>query len=416
MPTSLPDPCNLSDPGNLPDHEIIAAVAERLNIIIISPLGRSGSFLIQSLFDGHPEIACFPEVAQHWHHVNSFTAAGQDITSWLDGNPDFHDGHHFAANDTEMANALLAWFASRRAAFEVCFRHTWTCLGERGVLSEGRRLYVSLAIAWTHARGQDLNRLKYVVLQHHNNRAISGDMPAILAAFPDARVLATCRHPIESGLSFQVLDRRTGQASFRNYSRNVRGWSVTCWRNMEAVAAQLPLENNLRLLDLSALHRDPETMLERLATWLDISDDPSLRQSTVCDVPWLGNSADGAPIPTFEAKRAALLYPGTIGAEKGLSRAEYQFAEWFTRPFLHSAGYEDTATVKPVDFRGFLWILLLQMEWFRADTIAHDRGLKRFARRLGVVEIALVLREVRALKRSGRRPLAHLRLDQETPS
>jgi len=245
---------------------------------------------------------------------------------------------------------------------------------------------------------------------------VPGGWPAVLPAFPDARGLAACRDPLESGLSFRTLDGRTGHASVRNYSRNVRGWSVTCWRNMETVAAQLPGAENLRLLDLGTLHRDPETMLKRLSDWLGITDDPALRQSTICDIPWLGNSADGSPIPTFEKKRAALLYPGTIGAEKGLSRAEYQFSEWFTRPFLQRAGYDDPATVRPVGFAGFLWILLTRMEWFRADTIAHDRGLKRFARRLGVVELAVVLREVRALKRSSRRPLAHLRLDRDPSS
>lgn len=386
------------------------AAAERLNLVVISPLGRSGSFLVQSLFDGHPEVACFPEVAQHWHHADSFRAAGLDITTWLDRHPEFHDGRSFAGDDAAMAEQLKQWFAHRRTAFEAAFRHAWETLHGLG---EDRRLHVSLALAWAHVRGQQVAHLKYVVLQHHNNRAIASDMPAILGAFPDARVLATCRHPIESGLSFQTLDRRTGHATFRNYSRNVRGWSVTCWRNMERVADLLPGDDSLRLLDLNALHADPEGMLRRLTRWLGIADDPALRQSTVCDAPWLGNSADGAPIPTFEARRAALVYPDSIGTEKGLSHAEYRFAEWFTRPFLASAGYPDPATAETTSLTGFLWILFSRMEWFRADTIAHDRGLKRIARRMGLMEIALVLKELLALHRSRRRPLADLRLDRE---
>lgn len=394
----------------LPSRADIRDAADRLNLIVISPLGRSGSFLIQSLFDGHPEVVCFSEVAQHWHHADSFRAAGQDIPAWLDAHPEFHDGRSFAGEDASMADALATWFRQRRPQFEDAFRLAWDSLDDS---AEERRLYVSLAVAWAIVRGQDLDRLQYVVLQHHNNRAIAGDMPAILRAFPDARILATCRHPIESGLSFLTLDRRTGHASFRNYCRNVRGWSVTCWRNMEAVAAQLSDESHLRLLDLNSLHENPDEILHRLALWLGISDDPALHTSSVCDIPWLGNSADGAPIPTFEHKRAALIYPATIGTEKGLSRDEYRFAEWFTRPFLRTAGYADPATVGTTSLAGFLWILVSHMEWFRADTIAHDRGLKRFARRLGLVETALVLKELLALRRSVRRPLAHLRLDRD---
>ncbi|WP_281018623.1 MULTISPECIES: sulfotransferase [unclassified Minwuia] len=394
----------------LPARADIRDAADRLNLIVISPLGRSGSFLIQSLFDGHPEVVCFSEVAQHWHHADSFRAAGQDISAWLDAHPEFHDGRSFAGEDASMADALATWFRQRRPQFEDAFRLAWETLNDS---AEERRLYVSLAVAWAVVRGQDLDRLRYVVLQHHNNRAIAGDMPAILRAFPETRILATCRHPIESGLSFLTLDRRTGHASFRNYCRNVRGWSVTCWRNMEAVAAQLSDESRLRLLDLNTLHEDPDGILRRLALWLGISDDPALHASSVCDIPWLGNSADGAPIPTFEHKRAALIYPATIGTQKGLSRNEYRFAEWFTRPFLRSAGYADPATVGTTSLAGFLWILISHMEWFRADTIAHDRGLKRFARRLGLVETALVLKELLALRRSVRRPLAHLRLDRD---
>lgn len=396
--------------ATLPDPASIGAAADRLKLIVISPLGRSGSFLIQSLFDGHPEVVCFSEVAQHWHHAESFRAVGQDITAWLDANPEFHDGSSFAGEDASMAVALATWFRQRRPQFEDAFRLAWDALDDS---AEERRLYVSLAVAWACIRGQETDRLKYMVLQHHNNRAIAGDMPAILRAFPDTRILATCRHPIESGLSFLTLDRRTGHASFRNYCRNVRGWSVTCWRNMETVAAQLSDESRLRLLDLNALHEDPDEILRRMTLWLGISGDPALHTSSVCDVPWLGNSADGAPIPTFEKKRAALIYPASIGTEKGLSRSEYRFAEWFTRPFLTSAGYADPATEGTTSLTGFLWILFSRMEWFRADTIAHDRGLKRFARRLGLVETALVLRELLALKRSVRRPLAHLRLDRD---
>lgn len=396
--------------ATLPDRASIRAAADRLKLIVISPLGRSGSFLIQSLFDGHPEVVCFSEVAQHWHHADSFRAADQDITTWLDAHPAFHDGRSFAGEDASMADALATWFRQRRPLFEDTFRQAWNALDDS---AEERRLFVSLAVAWACIRGQDLDRLQYVLLQHHNNRAIAGDMPAILRAFPDARILATCRHPIESGLSFLTLDRRTGHASFRNYCRNVRGWSVTCWRNMEAVAAQLSDESRLRLLDLNALHEDPDEILRRMTLWLGISDDPALHASSICDVPWLGNSADGVPIPTFEHKRAALIYPTGIGTEKGLSRSEYRFAEWFTRPFLRSAGYADPATEGTTSLVGFLWILFSHMEWFRADTIAHDRGLKRFARRLGLVEIVLVLKEILALRRSVRRPLAHLRLDRD---
>ncbi len=326
-------------------------------------------------------------------------------------NSSFHNGvPGFAAGDPAMQKRLESWFQARRANFESTFRQAMAALQDRPC-SQGRKLVTALAIAWAAARGQDPRRIRNVVFQHHNNRRITADAPAMLRDFPDTKLLATCRHPIESALSFKTLESRSGLGSFRNFSRNVRGWSVTCWRNIETVAGMLPREDNLRLVDLNAMHGDPDRMLARLSAWLGTADEPCLRRSTVCGFDWLGNSADGRPIPTFESRRAHLLYPGSIGREDGLSSAEYRFAEWFTRAIRVATGYPDPADAPRCGLAGFLWIAATRIEPFEGKVIAHDRGVRRLARRFGLVEQLLVLRELLALGRSRRRSLAHLRLD-----
>ena len=39
---------------------------EDYNLILLIPSGRSGSYLIQSLFDSHPEISMFPGVHNYY--------------------------------------------------------------------------------------------------------------------------------------------------------------------------------------------------------------------------------------------------------------------------------------------------------------------------------------------------------------
>ncbi len=393
------------------EAEDIRAAVARLNLFVITPLGRSGSMLLQSLFDGHPEAVCFSEVSQHWRHWPDFQAAGHDISLWLDRNPSFHDAHDFGDTESDSGRAMLGWFVERRVQFEAAFGNAWNATGDMELFG-GRRFVACLAVGLAAIRAQNLETLRYVVFQQHNHKAMASDAAAMVQDFPDMKVLATCRHPIESALSFHTLLKRTGHASFRNFSRNVRGWSSACWRNLEIASGHFDAARNLRLLDLNNLHGDPEGNIARLAGWLGIEDHPSLHRSTMFGHDWGGNSADGTPIPTFSAKRSKLAYPGTVGAEKGLTLTEYQFAERLTRGICKAAGYADPEAGQRSGLLRGIAILLTRMEWFRADVIAHDRGLKKLARRLGIIEVALVMREMFALSRTRFRDYASLRLDQ----
>jgi hypothetical protein len=402
----------VSEPGEIsPDQaEIIRATVARLNLLVITPLGRSGSMLLQTLFDGHPEVACFSEVSQHWQHWTRFQEAGYDISVWLDRNPGFHDGSDFGDTESDNGRQILAWFGGRRTRFEAAFGQVWD-LTASDDLPDGRRFIACLALGLAILQGQDVSSLKYIVFQQHNHKAMASDTGQMLSDFPELKMLATCRHPIESALSFHTLVKRTGQASFRNFSRNVRGWSSACWRHLEIAAVQFDASANLRLLDLNSLHGNPDGNLGRLVRWLGIQDHPALHRSTMFGVDWGGNSADGTPIPTFAEKRSVLAYPGTVGLPNGLTLDEYRFAERLTRGICASAGYPDPEIARRTGVTGFLMILFRRMEWFRADVIAHDRGLKKLARRMGVIEVALVLREALSLRRSIRRDFAGLRLD-----
>ena len=44
---------------------------DKINLILISPHGRSGSLFIQSLFDSHEEIAGFPSLSYDYDHPSS---------------------------------------------------------------------------------------------------------------------------------------------------------------------------------------------------------------------------------------------------------------------------------------------------------------------------------------------------------
>lgn len=380
---------------NLPAAQALRECASRLGCIVITPAGRGGSMLVQSLLDGHPELAVFPDVPLGWNYFDGFVASGRDIGRWLDTNPQLLDSRSgFGDGGGALAEALRAEAQQRRPALAAAFDDIANALGGSEAL-DCRGFMAALAMAWASSAGQEIERLQYLVFHHHNNRRVVADLPRILADFPRLRMLVTCRHPVESALSFKTLDMRNGEASFRNFSRNVRGWSVKAFTNVFDMLPMLSAGDQMRLIDLGDLHVRQQRLLSAMCDWLGIGFSDSLLQSTIAGHPWMGNSADGRPIATFDPARAQLLYPATLGTAKGLDEDEYRFARHFTGKVMEAFGYDDplAAQIAEANLLSFAGIAVRRMEWLVPGTISHDRGVKRWLRRLGWTELLLVARE-----------------------
>jgi len=381
--------------NTLPSPQTVKEIIGRLNLVIISPVGRSGSMLLQSLLDGHPEVVVFPEVAQGYNYIDVFKDNKCKISDWLDAHPTFYNG--FDPKNPSFHDELNSFFNQNRTRFEDTFRYISSVLGgaERLV---GTTFMASLAMSWAVVNEQKIENIKLIVFHLHNNRRLTTDIPTILIDFPFAKLLVGARHPIENALSFKTLDKRTGVDSFRNYSRNLRGWSIKSWRNLQKAILNLQSDSSFKLLDLNALHNDPETLINKLSNWLGIKNDQSLYQPTICGIPWLGNSADGAPISAFDKKRAQLIYPISIDTDQGLTSNEYRFAEYLTRDILTKAGYSDSVNITKVNFFGFLSIGVRKIEFFQKNVIPIDKGIKSFIRKFGYSELLLVIIEVVQVK------------------
>ena len=391
-----------------PLPQTVKEIIGRLNLVVISPVGRSGSMLLQSLLDGHPEVVVFPEVAQEYNYIDVFKDNKCNISAWLDAHPTFYNG--FDSKNSTFQDELNGFFNQNRTRFEETFRSISSALGGAELLV-GRTFMASLALSWAVINEQTIENIKLIVFHLHNNRRLTTDMPTILADFPFTKLLVGGRHPIENALSFKTLDKRTGIDSFRNYSRNLRGWSVKSWRNLQKAILKLPSDSNFKLLDLNALHNDPETLINKLSNWLEIKNDQSLYQPTICGIPWLGNSADGTPIPAFDKKRAQLLYPISIDTEQGLTANEYRFAEYFTRDILTKAGYSDSVNITKVNIFGFLSVGVRKIEFFQKNVIPIDKGIKSLLRKFGYSELLLVILEVIHVKLFPFKSMQHYRFD-----
>jgi len=378
-------------------------------MIVISTVGRAGSMLLQSLFDEHPSVVVFPEVAQSYNYFKVFKELDYDIERWLVTRPQFYNG--FDPFNENFNNQIDKFFNHNKAEFIEVFNNIAKKSG--GVKNfSSKKFITALAISLAYIYKQDITKLNFVVFHHHNNRKISIEAPLILQDFSHVKVLVAIRHPIENALSFQTLESRTGIPTFRKFSRNIRGWSVRSLRNLTTLSQQLP-DNCFRLLDLNALHRNPEDMLSKLIIWIGIENYIPLMTPSISGIPWLGNSANGEPIKAFEEKRAKLIYPYTIDTEKGLKRFEYQYAQYFCNDAMIKLGYSNNVKIKPINLFIFLVIAFKNIDFFDEAVIPHDKGWRKFVRKFGYSEILLVIKELILIRYAPIPYLKEFRIDEK---
>ena len=394
----------------LSEEEVIIQAYKSVNLLLISTTGRAGSMLLQSLFDGHPAVIVIPEVAQSYNYIDSFKEVDADISTWLDKYPKFYNG--FDPKNKTFNSDISLSFSKNREKFETSFNNILSILGGKSSLNS-KTFLIALSFSLSAIRGQNIDEVKYILFHYHNNRGIAVDLPLMLNDFPLLKVLVAIRHPIENTLSFQTLEKRTGVNSFRKFCRNTRGWSVKSWRNLQSLKQQLPNQDFFKLLDLNALHRNPDYILLKLVSWLDIVNHDSLKKPSISGIPWLGNSADGKPIEAFEKKRSILLYPTTIGTEQGLSQDEYLFAEYFCKDIMIKLGYDNSVKLQSINILQFFFILFKKIDFIDKNVIPHDKGIRKIIRMFGYSEIILVIKEVMAMKFIPIKPMKGNRLDKD---
>jgi hypothetical protein len=393
----------------LPSESEIDFCYNKLNMVVISTVGRAGSMLLQSLFDSHPSIVVIPEVAQSYNYFDKFIELNYDIEEWLTTNSEFYNG--FDPFNKNFNKKIDEFFISNRMEFINAFNSIGIKLG--GVRSfDSKKFMTTLVFSLAHIYKKNIKKIDFFVFHHHNNKRISKEIDSMLQDFPTLKVLVAIRHPIENALSFQTLESRTGVSTFKKFSRNVRGWSVGSLRNFTRLINKVPI-NHFRLLDLNALHGNPEKIISRVAAWIGIENHSPLMKSSISSIPWLGNSADGKPIKTFEEKRKNLIYPYSIGSSKGLTQVEYQYAQYLCNDAMAKLGYSNILKTKPITLFNFLIILVGNIDFFDDRVIPHDKGFRKLIRKFGYSEILLIINQLILMKYAPIQSLIEYRIDME---
>ncbi len=281
---------------------------------------RSGTTLLTSLLDSHPDLLVLPEETAYFPTVRTKYAARsrreqfdylttKTLSNVLFGGPckwGIRDYSHFPT-------------ARFRAEFE---RRAFD------PAHAGRDLLALMAETYADVLGRPPESVGRWVEKTPANR---DHLDAIFQRFPRARVLFTLRDP-RALLASNVQREQTRQL------RRFSAYLVTeHWRN----CARLVLRHRqypdparpLEIVEYGSLLAAPEKTLQRVCAFLGVTYTPAMLTPTKAGQPWKGNSSADRAFEAISREPADRW-------RKELTTSEVGWIEWHCRDLMAALGYE----------------------------------------------------------------------------
>ena len=274
---------------------------------------KSGTSLLVSLLDGHPELLVLPEETAYFPTaVRKYAGdrraqfgylTGKALCSILFGGPGGYERHDYSHFPHERLRAEF-----ERGAFDPA--------------NAKRDLLVLLCEAYASVIGRPLESVRRWVEKTPANR---DHLPAIFARFPQAKVILTLRDP-RALLAAQIkLEQSRQRRRFSIYL------CVEHWRTAAKLA--LRAEPQVFVAPFERTLSAPAETLQRLCEFLDIRYDEGMLTPTKAGRPWEGNSA--------AQQRFDSISPEPINRWRGfLTEPEIAWVEHHCRDLMVPLGYE----------------------------------------------------------------------------
>lgn len=300
------------------DRDMEAALRDKP--VFIGGHPKSGTSLVRSLLDGHPQLVVYPEESvffrRYLPRVNGLDHAGQlrlaeetllHIFTWNNSAPPpsqagFLD-RDYSAIPFDRVRAAMTGLLERYGV-----RHP----GD--ILSAAVLAYGEVSGHWQPTAQRWVEKSPY-------NEFYA---PQIFAWWPEARVVHVLRDPRDNYASYRRKHSSWGAEFFAS---NWRRSTQAGFDNQAQFG-----ENRYLLLRYEELVRTPEQALQQLCAFLDIENHPALTQPTRAGQDWEGNSMFAQ---VFKGISAA---PTGRWTESLLAR-EAAMIEWIARPQMAAAGY-----------------------------------------------------------------------------
>lgn len=283
----------------------------------IAGQAKSGTTLLASLLDGHPELLVFPQETAYFPTVLTKYGGADRRTQF-----DYLTQQSFAR---VLFHGEPRW---REHTYENFPQQKFLASFERLAFdpqNDDRDLLAVMMEAYAQTLSIPLNGIKRWVEKTPANRNC---MLSIFARFPKAKLLVTVRDP-RAILAAQIALEKTRQRG--NFSAY---YVVEHWR-VAADLARLITANELRgfVVAYEELVRDPAVVMQQVCDYLKIRFDPEIvLNPTKVGQPWGGNSAARISFSRINAEPVSRW-------ERELTPEEIGWVEWHCGELMPKFGY-----------------------------------------------------------------------------
>lgn len=284
--------------------------------VFVAGPARSGTTLLTSLLDGHPELLVLPEETAYFPTVLTKYGARsrreqfEYLTTGTLSNVLFGGACKWGRRD-------YSHFPTRRLCEEFA-RRAFAPANAR------RDLLVLLLETYADVLDRPQDSVRRWVEKTPANRDY---LPAIYRRFPQARVLLTLRDP-RALLASQIGLERT---------RHLRRFSAFLVTRHFLTVARLALRPDparpLQVVEYGRLLADPAGTLRQACEFLDVGFSPAVLSPTKMGLPWSGNSSE-------ERNFRAIDREPCDRWRKVLTPSEIGWIEWHCREWMEPLGYE----------------------------------------------------------------------------
>lgn len=260
-------------------------------VAAISYFGRSGSYLLASYLDSHPDVLMLPPMQSRM------------IYPFFEQHPSLSLPERMADFPNFVALYGVQMFAGEFAISEAAYRAASAALlaayrdASPEFLNSRRAFVVFIHVAYSLALGRRSGTAQPLMVYsyHYHGSAIAEQ---IAVDFPEPRFIHTVRDPIsgiDSHFSSQFMNQLA--AILDKPALETEYFDPTWWVVRDVIGSDQPYHGMAELsraVRFEDLHTDLPGTMERLAAWLGLPLSPTLLRSTFNGVEWVVGKGPGA--------------------------------------------------------------------------------------------------------------------------
>lgn len=308
-----------------------------INIILTIPHGRSGSMLLHSLFDSHPEIISFP-VIYDWFNFSLNSLINNSNYEIID---EFIDKNEKIFSSKKNNFIALGTSNIHDYSYDNEFINIDTKELKENFLSitKGKSIknekdffeYIHLALALN--MNYDLSKIKYIFVHvHMYTEKTKYILDFLMKNYSNLYFLPLIRDPRESWLGWgKVLKKR----NFSINTHNLLKYILNLQHAYNELAKLIDSNyiRNILFIDLNQLHKKEQKGLESLCSYLNINFDNCLLYSTFLNKLWGGNDSNNTILHSISKERSYFKW------NEELNKEDKELINYYLSNYISSVNY-----------------------------------------------------------------------------